>query len=400
MFQVVFFFNIIITKRKLKFWIFFPGTPVLALTETADKKTKVITTRLILRPNTCHIFISPNGLNLRISVIKTSKKETFSKLDWLIDLCTCKNKGLDTPKTISFCNTMKDVATVKMWKLGDSAFYPKNSGKWEDCILGIYHSLSIWRKAGIRLKMQWEVIGCSYYSIKYGCQFPRHPVYHQLGPSSHLRRDHKQSDVAIIYHGQQLTHCEDEVKEFVKCTSCLRVASSKALDPGIKTLAPKHDCCSSCRPLCRCQGSACGSDSLPFENGNENDLICEQHSVWSVSAEDKSTLYSGLLEIRESECSSGRVLFDKAESHGFFVELCQDIVNESPNIIKVEDLMNSHPIFIIVHAVNDIEESPSTSYNLSSHLLSNQEKVNKYYSYFDFLPESDSELQTLNRKDR
>jgi hypothetical protein len=41
-------------------------------------------------------------------------------------------------------------------------------------------------------------------------------------------RDGKQSDIVVIYHGQQLTHCEDEVKSFVKSTSCLRVASCSA----------------------------------------------------------------------------------------------------------------------------------------------------------------------------
>ena len=42
-------------------------------------------------------------------------------------------------------------------------------------------------------------------------------------------RDGKQSDIVVIYHGQQLTHCEDEVKSFVKSKSCLRLQAIMCL---------------------------------------------------------------------------------------------------------------------------------------------------------------------------
>ena len=126
--------------------------PVLALTGTVDKQTKdVIASSFLLKANTCNLFISPNRLNLRINVVKTTKKEALAKLDWLVTMCHAL--GVNTPRTILFCNTMKDVASLVnhlMQKLGTSAFNPPSSRRPEDCILGIYHTLS-WYKYKERL---------------------------------------------------------------------------------------------------------------------------------------------------------------------------------------------------------------------------------------------------------
>lgn len=45
-----------------------------------------------------------------------------SQLDWLVD--KAKEKGIETPKTIIFCNTLKDIASVVnllLLKLGKHA---------------------------------------------------------------------------------------------------------------------------------------------------------------------------------------------------------------------------------------------------------------------------------------
>ena len=124
--------------------LLFTGTPVLALTGTADKLTKeVISSSLILRPNMCNIFVSPNRVNLRISIVRATKRDALAKSDWLIELCL--SKGVNIPKTILFCNAMKDVGLLVnhlTFKLGDSAFVPPTSRNLKDCIVGIYHSLS------------------------------------------------------------------------------------------------------------------------------------------------------------------------------------------------------------------------------------------------------------------
>ena len=52
------------------------------------------------------------------------------------------------PKTIIFCNTLKDIASVVnllLLKLGKYAFVPVGSTSGENLIIGIFHSVS-WPK--------------------------------------------------------------------------------------------------------------------------------------------------------------------------------------------------------------------------------------------------------------
>ena len=87
------------------------GIPVFALTGTADKQALgLISTCLALKDGTLTLFISPNKKNLRINVIKTTKAEDISKLNWLTELIAERAENM--PKTILFCNTVKDITTI------------------------------------------------------------------------------------------------------------------------------------------------------------------------------------------------------------------------------------------------------------------------------------------------
>lgn len=71
---------------------------------------------------------------------KLKRKEQLNELQWLIDII--KLKGKDTPKTMLFCNTINEVASVAnhlLFKLGIHA-YDENFNSPENCLLGIYHS--------------------------------------------------------------------------------------------------------------------------------------------------------------------------------------------------------------------------------------------------------------------
>ena len=121
-----------------------PGVPLLALTGTADDNTiKVITESLAIKADHRKLYISPNRENLRISVIHTTKQEILLQLDWIVKLV--QSLGVETPKMIIFCNTLKDVAGVVnnlMLKLGAAAYHPQEHRTKESCLIGIYHSLS------------------------------------------------------------------------------------------------------------------------------------------------------------------------------------------------------------------------------------------------------------------
>lgn len=66
-------------------YVFPTGTPIAALTGTADKDTcSVIISQLAMR-HPLTIRISPNRPNLRFSVVHTKKEEIFGELTWLIN---------------------------------------------------------------------------------------------------------------------------------------------------------------------------------------------------------------------------------------------------------------------------------------------------------------------------
>ncbi|XP_068758071.1 ATP-dependent DNA helicase RecQ-like [Montipora capricornis] len=105
------------------------GTPILALTGTADDTTKsTICRELSLHEDVLNIFISPHRPNIRISVTKVKKDDMDKQIDWLVE--EVKEKEDTTPKTIIFCNTLKDIATVVnllFFKLGKHATVPVGS---------------------------------------------------------------------------------------------------------------------------------------------------------------------------------------------------------------------------------------------------------------------------------
>ena len=78
-------------------------------------------------------------------MIKCKKSLIFDNLLWLIELV--KKNGAQTPKTIIFClGTLNDIATLfnfLLLKLGKESYIPNDCKNSENCLIGIYHSLTL-----------------------------------------------------------------------------------------------------------------------------------------------------------------------------------------------------------------------------------------------------------------
>ena len=84
---------------------------MLALTGMAsDDMKKLIINQLSMIADTLVINIDPDRPNIRFTVIKTKKKDHLLHLQWIVN--TIRMERENTPKTIIFCNTIHDVATV------------------------------------------------------------------------------------------------------------------------------------------------------------------------------------------------------------------------------------------------------------------------------------------------
>lgn len=199
---------------------------------------------------------------------KSEKRAAVIKLDGLVDLV--KKEGINTPKTIVFCNAMNEIAVVLnylMSQLGKKIFFPNYSPVKDNCLIGIYHSNS-WQSSKDRVMEQFKSCGVKCVIIAttalcMGVNFPDVRFIINWGPArlildqhqeaGRAGRDGKRVHVVVIYHGQQVGHCEQQMKGFVHTKGCFRVAAYKSLDDTMQPLEPPHDCCSCCSSICKCQ---------------------------------------------------------------------------------------------------------------------------------------------------
>lgn len=115
-----------------------------ALTGTANQDTQktIKETLNLMKKDTLRVYVGPNRTNLRFSVKKVKKERQLDELQWLIDMV--REKGRDTSKTIIFCNTMNEIASVVnhlLYKLGIDAYHQRIKSP-ENCLVSIYRSNS------------------------------------------------------------------------------------------------------------------------------------------------------------------------------------------------------------------------------------------------------------------
>ncbi|CAB4014650.1 ATP-dependent DNA helicase -like [Paramuricea clavata] len=221
---------------------YYGGTPFLALTGTADKSTlNVIKSDLLLKNPDC-VFVSSERKNIRFSVRKVTKGEMFYQLSWLIKLI--KDNGACCPKTLILCNTLNDVAAAfnhLMLQLGANANNPPESREPE--CTGNKRVVVASSALGM---------GVNFPDIKYVINWGHaRNLLDQLQEGRRAGRNGSSAHIVIIYHGQQVTHCDKDVKEFVNTTGCYRLAAYVPFDPSIQPGAVKHDCCNYCCQSCQ-----------------------------------------------------------------------------------------------------------------------------------------------------
>ncbi|KAM7434696.1 3 flap structured DNA binding [Porites harrisoni] len=260
---------------------FCSGVPLLAITGTATKKMQTtIMQQLAMGENTVMLNISPNRENIRFSVIKTTKTDQLGYLGWLIDII--KERNLLSPKTIIFCATMHDVAKVfgfLLAELGDSAYVAEKPRIPENRLVGIYHSMTL-PKYKSRVSHSFKdnvgqvriVIATS--ALSMGVNFPDVRYVIHIGPArsvaDHIQeagragRDGASAHNVVLYHGNQLAHYEEDIKQFARSGSCVRKALFKDFD-DVPSNNPPHECCSSCDNNCVCSGEECSRERFPFD---------------------------------------------------------------------------------------------------------------------------------------
>ena len=293
----------------------------------------------------------------------------LKEIDWVIDMV--RDKGIDTPKTIIFCPTINGIATLVnylMMKLDENAFHPCTSKKRESCLIGIFHSLTLeqykkristcLKSSGIKrivIATTALSMGVNFPDIRYIIMWgpPRNILdFHQ--EAGRAGRDGLSSDVILYYYGQQVTHCEDDLRLFLKTDGCHRVSAYSSLDPQITPLQPPHDCCRVCSLTCTCEPGGCTRTKAEFE---EREAVTHlPANSRHVSAEDKTILVEALHELKNNLNATVPItLFGTTAVNGFSDELIEDVAENCSSIFSVEDVFTYAPVFLLSHAINIME---------------------------------------------
>ena len=103
------------------------GTPMMALTATAVKRTKEIIIKSLAMRNPVTITVSPNKVNVKYSVWMMDKNIPVALyFKWLTD--ELKAKGISTPRVIIYCQTIKQchvLYSILLEEIGQWAYPDK-----------------------------------------------------------------------------------------------------------------------------------------------------------------------------------------------------------------------------------------------------------------------------------
>lgn len=177
-------------------------------------------------------------------------------------------------KTIIFCKTLHKCSSHWWWSLEMLFTVALRAKKlvWLVSTTPIHGQLA--KKDWLHLFRKWNQVHCNSnkcpnlpdirYVVNWGLA---KTILDQLQEARRVGRDRLQSYVVAFYHGQQLAHCEKEVKESTPSSGCFRVAAFQSLDNSIQPLHLHlpHDCCNYCSSVFQCAGSKCSAEIPPFE---------------------------------------------------------------------------------------------------------------------------------------
>ena len=186
-----------------------------------------------------------------------------------------------------------------------------------------------------------------------GVNFPDIRYVVHIGPSrsliDHIQeagragRDGKQAHNIILYHGNQLAHCQKPVKEFVRASGCIRKAIFKEF-AVVTSVVPNYDCCNICEQECLCSGTTCNREAFQFEEPKGKSLEPHVNCQRSESDHDRQTLKDALCEIKDRLDTKSPFVFNSNSGHGFTTELVEELVKGAAAIFSLSDILKHFPV--------------------------------------------------------
>ena len=286
--------------------------PFITLTATATPKTKAKMFELLKLREPKEIVESPDKPNVRYAIQKLRNSlPVLENFRCLLD--ELKEKGIDSKRTIIYCQTVKQCAHLFRkfeLELGSDMYdgeeNPKNrlvetlhSGSPESVKTHVLHQFSD-NNTCLRI-----LVATIAYGMGVNCKGVSRVIH--FGPSKSIEaylqetgrceRDGEQSDALLLYNGITSKVADADMKSYINSTSCRRQFLLKHFGLQNVNCPTGHLCCDICGDSCQCQdGHYCDVDlHLPIETTEE-----EETQVRKISSEQFSLLKKELHALKKT----------------------------------------------------------------------------------------------------
>lgn len=294
--------------------------PVMALTATASKKTKVYIHQVLSLSNPFNVNDKLLQDNITYSVQPIEKgKDLLNYFEWLIN--DVKEKGLNAERVLVYCQTIKQCSYLYqsfIVRLGTAVFGDESQNP-RYRIVEMMHSktpesvketiLDSFAKTNSHIRVLFSTIA---FGMGINAKGVRTVIH--VGPSKNIEayvqesgrggRDGMPSKAMLLYNNLMCLHCEKDIKDYIADSRCRRVALQEPFELCTEsqilsgTESVLHMCCDNCAKRCNCNDRKCKSYAL-LPNSTCTTSI-EPISKRVVSPTQRSILFQKLQSLRKS----------------------------------------------------------------------------------------------------
>ncbi|XP_028414616.1 ATP-dependent DNA helicase Q-like 1 [Dendronephthya gigantea] len=274
---------------------------IMVLTATASKlTTEKILDAVNISRDTIMIQQSPDKVNISYTRQYLDKNYPIEKQFGAL-LGECQRLGINTPRTIIYCQTRKQCAIL--FRLFEVCLEEKlyhGSKDYRNRVVDMYHAgtpESVKEHVSEQMSNENGVIRVLISSIAFGmgvnCKQVRRVVH--FGPSKSIEsyiqecgragRDGVQSTCMLLYNGLLSVHCDNDMKHYLNHEGCLRekLLIHFGYKVDHKNFQFLHNCCSNC------QQSLCGTSSCRKLWSPQLEQECDL-DLYTTDEQEKSKL--------------------------------------------------------------------------------------------------------------
>ncbi|XP_015255333.1 PREDICTED: probable Werner syndrome ATP-dependent helicase homolog 1 [Cyprinodon variegatus] len=341
------------------------GTPVMALTASADIVNRGRVTKLLNMEKATQVTVSPNRSNIRLG-LKHVPSHDLDCMDWVVT--EAREKRLLMSPIIIYCRSLKAVGSVFCHlkaKLGEDAWVNRDpEHKAENMLIGMFHSktlpqykqrvlASFTGESSCRVVVATTALGMGLnfpnisHVVMYGAPEDVEDIVQQVGRAG---RNSLPSH-AVLYDIQASPRVDKTVKALIHAgkRGCFRKALFSHFEEHTTSLEPGHLCCTYCHSMCSCSSGVC-VEPTPKHESVERNVSTNPLRSREVTEEDKTVIRACLQQYRRTLVPDLPLITNKTLCTGFGTELIEAAVEHSPYIFDLAYITNHLPVFTARHA--------------------------------------------------